>query len=94
MVHYCKAYPISALRQYQRWADTAVEPPVTTDTSTTGSAVEPILFMHADLTVTDGVLMDECTVFAAVTPDWEAFCRDRLGFSLPEWCDGTATAAD
>jgi hypothetical protein len=94
VLHYCKAYTISEFRRYRSWADKAVEPVETPDTSRVDAGLEPILFLQADLRVSDGILTDDHIVFADVTPDWEVFCRDQLKFALPVWCDGPPTSED
>jgi hypothetical protein len=43
------------------------------------------LFVQENFVVTNGVFKDEQIVFDAVTPEWEAFCRDVLEFEVPAY---------
>jgi hypothetical protein len=79
MGSYCKAYPVAKFREYAGWT----EPP-------SGAAAdqdnEKYFFIQENLTVTDGIFMDENVVFDRVTPEWEAFCRGQLAFEVPDYC--------
>ena len=87
---YCKAYPIGDFRRFPRWTERPIvkppDPEGTPQDEATPEAPERYLFLQEDLTVTDGVLMDEYVVFNDVTPEWEAFCREQLQFDVPAWC--------
>jgi hypothetical protein len=88
---YCKAYPIGEFRRYARWSEKAVaKPPEPIEAAPAEAASEepeePYLFLQENLTVTDGVMLDEYVVFDDVTPEWEAFCREQLQFEVPAWC--------
>ena len=71
---YVKAYPLERLRAYAQWAEFAREP-----------ADRPHLYLQENYTVTDGIFLDEGVVFDRVTPEWIAFCTERLEFAMPEW---------
>ena len=84
---YCRAYPLSQLRQFAGWTekpDNARQIREEVD----GEIVEgprPLtdadyVYLQADFTVTDGIFLDENVIFDAVTPEWIEFCRDVLGY--------------
>ncbi|MYW90022.1 ankyrin repeat domain-containing protein [Amycolatopsis rubida] len=72
---YCRAYPLSAVRAYPGWPEDA------------GERTEEFVYLHDDFTVTAAIWPGEDVVFAAVTPEWERFCRDELGFAAPDDLD-------
>jgi hypothetical protein len=41
------------------------------------------LYLQEDYTVTDGIFIDENTIFADVTPEWITFCKNHLNFDTP-----------
>ncbi|MFI9722914.1 ankyrin repeat domain-containing protein [Streptomyces sp. NPDC052396] len=67
---YCRAYPQPELAAYPGWPGEEGE--------------DGMLYLHHDLTVTRFIWHGEDVVFDAVTPEWERFCRDELGFSAPD----------
>jgi hypothetical protein len=93
MAMYCKAYPLARLREYRGWTEhpgsLAVRQDATADTGDTGETApsgEPdYVFLQENLTVTNGVFVDENVVFDAVTPEWETFCRTTLEFEVPPY---------
>jgi hypothetical protein len=87
---YCKAYPISQLREYSNWTENTqnlrkeereidgkkVEVPrELTDTD--------FFYLQEDFVVTDDIFIDEHIVFADVTPEWIDFCKNTLKFEVP-----------
>jgi hypothetical protein len=70
---YCKAYPISQFRAFPGWK----EP----DERNLGD--EEILFLQENYVVTDNIFLDEGVVFDEITPEWETFCTETLGFQQP-----------
>ena len=88
---YCKAYPLSRLREFGGWSERPgsmiVDPAAPSgDAEAAPAPSEPdYLFLQENLVVTNGVFMDENVVFDAVTPEWEAFCRTVLGFEVPPY---------
>lgn len=73
---YCRAYPIAELRAFPGWTEAEGD-------EQGGSVV----YVHHDLTVTRGIWVGEDVVFDQVDPEWERFCRDRLGFAVPDELD-------
>jgi hypothetical protein len=84
---YCRAYPISQLRQFAGW----IEKPENArqiKEEVDGEIVEgprPLtdadyVYLQGNFTVTDGIFIDENVIFDAVTPEWIEFCRSVLGY--------------
>jgi hypothetical protein len=71
MGKYCKVYPITKLREFDKW----------TEKSELNEA--DYLYLQEDYTVTDGIFIDENTIFAEVTPEWITFCKNHLNFDAP-----------
>ncbi|SCF07821.1 hypothetical protein GA0070558_12559 [Micromonospora haikouensis] len=80
---YCRAYPEPELVAFDGWPSPAAD-----------VAGDAVLFLHHDLTVTRSVWPGEQVVFDQVTPAWERFCRDRLGFAVPDDRDLMPTDAE
>jgi hypothetical protein len=76
---YCKAYIVSELRRFPGWLE-----------APTGDgqarADDAIVFVQEDLSVTDGLAVDEQIVYRSGDPAWSQFCRETLAFELPAWC--------
>lgn len=82
---YCRAYPLSQLRQFAGWAEKA-ENARRIVKEFDGETVEvareltdaDYVYLHANFTVTDGIFIDENIIFSDVTPEWIEFCRSVL----------------
>lgn len=70
---YCRAYRLRALRAFPSWS--------ADDAELTDDAV---VYLHHDLMVTRSVWHAEDVLWSAVTPEWQAFCREQLGFRVPD----------
>jgi len=85
---YCRAYPLSLLRQFPGWTEKPGNTRVV-KTEVNGDTVEApreltdadYVYLQSNFTVTDGIFIDENVIFDAVTPEWIAFCRDVLGYN-------------
>ena len=78
MGHYCKAYQLAELRRFPAWTETELA-------GDRGLADDTIVYLWDDLTVVvNPVVPESGTLWEAVTPDWERFCRDELKFEIPE----------
>jgi hypothetical protein len=90
MGSYCRAYKIATLRQFPNWNEKsenarkekrplgAVEvdaPRELTDND--------FLYLQEDLSVTDGIYMDENVIYDEITPEWTEFCHTVLKFEVP-----------
>ncbi|WP_203907328.1 ankyrin repeat domain-containing protein [Rhizocola hellebori] len=70
---YCKAYTLGELRAAPMWSDSATD--LTDDT---------IVYVHDDHTVSRSIWLGEDVVFADVSPQWIEYCRQALGFQVPD----------
>jgi ankyrin repeat protein len=87
---YCKAYYVKDLRAFPGWSERGPNGhPPTGETEGAADSVAPlpadqVVFLHTDFTVTKSMWHGEDVLFAQVTPDWEAFCRQALRFRVPD----------
>lgn len=75
---YCKAYTLKELRRYEKWQEQqegSERPPLSDD---------DVVFVHQDFTVTKNIWQGEDVIYKDLTPAWQAFCRERLGFAIPD----------
>ncbi len=90
MGRYCKAYPVTRLREYKRWtekAENARKETIVED----GNEVQvrrhltddDHLYLQENYVVTDGAFLDENIIFDDVTPEWREFCARTLKFEVP-----------
>lgn len=78
---WARAYLLSELRQFPAWSDTD-------ETKEDETTSEPrVVFLHHDLTVTSSMWHNENVVFDNVTPEWQEFCQNVLGFRVPDDID-------
>ncbi|SES26915.1 hypothetical protein SAMN05216188_12930 [Lentzea xinjiangensis] len=85
---YCRAYPVAAVRAYPAWPQ--VGESVDDDSPEEGALV----YVHDDFTVTSSIWPGEDVLLAEVTPGWERFCREELGFSAPDDLDLIPSAGE
>jgi len=84
MSKYCKAYPLSRLREFDGWDEHAR--PLKKKEFVNGEEKErelqdsDILFLQEDFTVTSGIFMAEGLVFVCSARSWTTFCKDILKF--------------
>ncbi|MFZ5515909.1 MAG: hypothetical protein ACOY90_04695 [Candidatus Zhuqueibacterota bacterium] len=89
MSAYCKAYQLSALRQFPGWMEQRTSgEPVAQDGSGKNSISDQLretdyLFLHDSYVVTNGIFEDKNIVFDRVTPEWKKFCQIELQFNIP-----------
>jgi hypothetical protein len=90
MGRYCKAYPISRLREFPNWTENTSNLRKEPAESNGKSVEQPrqltgddFLYLQEDFTVTDGIFLDENIVFDKVTPDWIDYCKNSLNFAVP-----------
>jgi hypothetical protein len=82
---YCRAYPLSQLRQFPGWVEIA-EAARRIRKEIDGEIVEEVrtltdedyVYLQMDYTVTDGIFVDENVIFSNVTPEWIEFCDKVL----------------
>ncbi len=96
MPRYQKAYCLKQMREFSGWNEDKHEERLRelqknsenrseSDPATEELTDESIVFLHENLIVSKSCFDDEQVVFEEVTPAWEAFCRDKLGFQVPDW---------
>jgi hypothetical protein len=90
MGKYCKAYPISSLREFEGWTEKPQSNGEQTEAANQdGNAaaaetnVGDYVYIQDDYTVTGGIFKDEALIFDATTPEWMDFCKNRLNFEAP-----------
>lgn len=90
MGKYCKAYPVSSLREFAGWTEKPQgngEQTEASDQNGAAAADEPnvgdYVYVHDDYTVTGGIFKDEAVIFDAPTPEWVDFCKNQLKFEVP-----------
>lgn len=99
MGKYCKVYPIVRFREFDKWSEESGNVRKEKELDD-GKEVEvqrqlteaDYLYLQEDYTVTDGIFIDENTIFADVTPEWIAFCKNNLNFEIA--ASETASAAN
>lgn len=69
---YCKAYPIEELRKFPGWREHRA-----------GLVDDAVVYLHQDYSVTLSIWHRENVLFESDSPEWEAFCKRRLAFSVP-----------
>src|SRR6185503_16421914 len=87
---FCKAYPLHQLRQFSGWTE-EVQNARKVKQEVEGQTIQVVreltdadyLYLQENLTVTDGIFLDEHVIFSNVTPEWSEFCRTVLGFEVP-----------
>jgi len=77
MQTYCKAYYLRDLRQFPGWALTCAE-------GARELADTDIVYLWDDFTVVRSPVQSGGILFDAITPEWQAFCTQVLGFEIPE----------
>lgn len=99
MGRYCKAYLASDLKKYPGWKPNLenlrqpeAEKPGEEPEKRTALDDDDILYIQEDLTVTDGIFLDENVLFQDDSDDWKTFCEETLEFAVPE--DVKAIGAD
>ena len=78
---YCKAYPTERLKAYSGIAEKLAN-----QSDSNSPSTPEYLFLHENFMLTKGICQDEDIVFADQDPEWEKFCMEQLGFSVPEFC--------
>ena len=92
MPSYQKVYLLGQVRKFPGWSEDrlrdvfgrmrargdalATEPEPTDDTP---------VFLHEDLKVTLSCFEDDEGVFESDSASWSTFCREELGFCVPDW---------
>ncbi|MEM9290885.1 MAG: hypothetical protein AAGD01_04330 [Acidobacteriota bacterium] len=77
MRKYSKAYQLKDLRAYSKWEEKERDDKdeLTDDL---------IVYLQDNFTVVRDVFEEEDFIFDTVDDEWKAFCKDQLGFEIPE----------
>ncbi len=101
MGRYCKAYPISRFREYQKWTEKTenfrVEKNLINGKEMDGDLQadeKSHLYLQENYVVTDGIFIDENIIFDNVTPEWMSYCKDTLKFEVPVYEPVTANKGE
>jgi hypothetical protein len=77
MRQYCKAYTVAQLRQFQGWDAMYAKDVALSD--------EDICFLWDDFSLQAHTpFSEEKFVASGTAPEWQDFCRQHLGFEVPE----------
>ena len=101
MGRYCKAYPITNLREFADWTENVAHarPADNDDNGKEGPVPRTLtdddfLYLQENYVVTDGIFIDENIIFDSVTPEWIDFCQNTLAFEIPEYAKGSEVNAE
>ena len=99
MGRYCKAYSVGEFREFSGWSENTKNTRKIVETVKGKEIEQPriltdedYLFLQENLTVTDGIFLDENIIYDNVTQEWEQFCEQRLKFEIPDDQQNKATA--
>ncbi len=85
MGKYCKALPLTMLRQFPDWTENAENTRKENDVPRALTDSD-FLYLHENFVVTDGIFVDENVIFDRISPEWIEYCKRDLQFELPEYC--------
>lgn len=86
MGQYCKAYPLSAVRQFDGWQENASafrRDESAESTENDRASDDHIVYVQENHVVTDGIFIDEHVIFEDVSDAWKDFCHQTLNFEVP-----------
>jgi hypothetical protein len=90
MGKYCKAYPVTRLREFQEWKPNTENLRADRTQVDGNQGEEPrevqddgYLYLQENYVVTDGIYIDQNIIFDNVTPEWIDFCKQTLKFEAP-----------
>ncbi|HKG20610.1 MAG TPA: hypothetical protein VKC34_01815 [Blastocatellia bacterium] len=91
MGRYCKAYPVSSLREFSGWTENLQNLRKEKrqvdgeEAEATRDLVEnDFFYLQENYVVTDGIFIEENIIFDDVTPEWISFCKETLKFQVPD----------
>lgn len=82
---YCKAYYLRDLRAFSAWHERADQARPATESERAPRVLDDgsIVYVQSDLTVTDGIFLNDHVIFATIDAEWTRFCRVELRFEIP-----------
>jgi hypothetical protein len=93
MGKYCKAYPITRLREFGEWQEHSQNARNENDVPRQLTDAD-FLYLQENFVATDGVFIDENVIFDNVTPEWIDFCKNVLKFEVPDYASGESQKID
>jgi ankyrin repeat protein len=85
---YCKAHHMSDFRQFAGWSEGRINWKKSAgEAENQQFADDDVVFLHEDYTVTQSIWSNENVIFNNVTPEWQDFCNNVLGFKVPDDLD-------
>ncbi|WP_405059142.1 ankyrin repeat domain-containing protein [Kribbella sp. NBC_01505] len=73
---YCRAYRLCELEGFPGWPEPADNQP--------RPEPDSVVYLQDDLTVTEGAWPGEAVLFGGGSAEWESYCRETLGFAVPD----------
>jgi len=80
MGSFCKAYALTQLREFKDWVEKPADPKLPVE-----DASDRYVYLQENLTVTEGIFLDEHIIFDQVTDEWKEFCESKLRFEVPDF---------
>jgi hypothetical protein len=74
---YCKAYPLSALRDFPSWATEALP-------AEQALADEDFIYVCDDFSVVADPIDDNSVIFPGTSAGWHDYCRNVLKYAVPD----------
>ncbi len=84
---YCKAYHMSDFRQFAGWSESRINWKKSAGDAGEQLGDDDVVFLHEDYTVTLSIWSNENVIYNDVTPEWQDFCNNVLGFKVPDELD-------
>jgi ankyrin repeat protein len=86
---YCRAYLLKDLRGFEGWIESRInwKEDDHDDQKSEELSDDDIVYLHQDFNVTRSMWSNENVIFNEVTPEWEEFCNNALGFKVPDDLD-------
>src|SRR5262249_204036 len=72
---YCKAYRVADLSRFPGWRPLSGEAVL---------APDDVVFLHQNYVVARAIWQDKDVLLPNVTPEWQRFCDEELGFKVPD----------
>lgn len=84
MGNYCRAYYARDFAAFPGWRPDLAQLRAAEGGAARGALRDDdLLYLQEDLSVTDGIFLDEHVVFADAGEAWRTFCTGPLGFAPP-----------
>ncbi|MCW8128221.1 hypothetical protein [Microbulbifer halophilus] len=82
---YCKGYQLKHLRAFSDWKEDAeAARPSVEGGAPRSLGDEDVVYVQEDLSVTDGIFLEEHVIFSGEGDAWTEFCKKELRFEIPD----------